>query len=158
VLHEARRADFMTLADVLGLTAGNLSRNLTALEERGYVRIEKTFEGRRPRTWVQATPAGMAALDREVAALRALLGRLAGPPAQAPRPLDRPEADLAIVAAESWRHARRRDAPRGKTAPGGGRMRPGPRRRPNAAHRRRTSARCQLRTVAGSRPLTASRR
>jgi DNA-binding MarR family transcriptional regulator len=82
VLHEAHRADFKTLADVLGLSAGNLSRNLTALEERGYVRIEKTFEGRRPRTWVQATPAGMAALDHEVSALRELLGRLDGRPAE----------------------------------------------------------------------------
>lgn len=78
VLHEVRRADFTTLADVLGLTAGNLSRNLSVLEENGYVRVEKTFAGRRPRTWVEATPAGRAALDREVRALRELLGRLEG--------------------------------------------------------------------------------
>jgi DNA-binding MarR family transcriptional regulator len=76
VLQEVERADFATLADLLGLTAGNLSRNLTVLEEHGLVTIEKTFEGRRPRTWVQATRTGRAALDQEVKALRSLLDRL----------------------------------------------------------------------------------
>ena len=79
VLHEAQRADFTTLADVLGITAGNLSRNLTVLEENGYVLIEKGFEGRRPRTWVQATAEGKAALEREVKALRELLQRMEAP-------------------------------------------------------------------------------
>jgi len=78
VLQEVERADFATLADLLGLTPGNLSRNLTVLEEHGYVVIEKTFEGRRPRTWVQATGGGRAALDQEVRALRSLLDRLEG--------------------------------------------------------------------------------
>jgi len=78
VLQEVERADFATLADLLGLTAGNLSRNLTVLEEHGYVVIEKTFQGRRPRTWVQATSTGRAALDQEVRALRSLLDRLEG--------------------------------------------------------------------------------
>jgi DNA-binding PadR family transcriptional regulator len=68
----------VTLADLLGLTAGNLSRNLTVLEEHGYVVIEKTFKGRRPRTWVLATDGGKAALDQEVRALRSLLDRLEG--------------------------------------------------------------------------------
>jgi DNA-binding MarR family transcriptional regulator len=85
VLQEVQRVDFTTLADVLGLTAGNLSRNLSVLEENGYIRVEKTFEGRRPRTWLEATPAGRAALDQEVRALRELLGRLErGRPRTAP--------------------------------------------------------------------------
>jgi DNA-binding PadR family transcriptional regulator len=52
---------------------------IVALEEHGYVRIEKTFEDRRPRTGVQATPDGLAALQREAAALRDLLRRLDSP-------------------------------------------------------------------------------
>jgi len=74
VLSEADRADFAYLRDALGLTDGNLSRNLQVLEEAGYVAIEKTFEGKRPRTWLTATVAGEKALGAELAALRELIG------------------------------------------------------------------------------------
>ena len=76
VLAEERRADFNFLREALELTDGNLSRHLQILEGAGYVRIDKTFEGRRPRTWVSTTPEGRAALASEVAALRALIDRL----------------------------------------------------------------------------------
>jgi DNA-binding MarR family transcriptional regulator len=79
VLTEADRADFTTMRDILGLSDGNLSRNLQILEQRGYVRIEKRFEGKRPRTWVEATPAGHEALRREVAALHDILRRVGAP-------------------------------------------------------------------------------
>lgn len=78
-LHEVDRADFTTLADLLALTSGNLSRNLHVLEEHGYVAIDKTFERRRPRTWVRVTAEGTAALRREVEALRDLLDRVEEP-------------------------------------------------------------------------------
>jgi len=48
------------------------------LEDAGYLRLRKSFEGRRPRTWVSATRAGRAALAAEVAALRQLIARLDG--------------------------------------------------------------------------------
>ena len=73
VLTEAHQADFGFLKDALGLTDGNLSRHLQVLEEAGYVKIAKTFEGRRPRTWVSCTKSGRAAFAAEVAALRELL-------------------------------------------------------------------------------------
>ena len=81
VLAESRRADFGYLRGTLELTDGNLSRHLQVLEEAGYVRVEKTFVGRRPRTWVSLTRAGRAALDGEVAALRRLLDRVGAAPA-----------------------------------------------------------------------------
>jgi DNA-binding MarR family transcriptional regulator len=93
VLHEVDRADFTTLADLLGLTSGNLSRNLRLLEEHGYVSIDKAFERRRPRTWVSVTAEGTAALRREVDALRDLLSRVEGPvtgPGAARAPRQRP--------------------------------------------------------------------
>ena len=77
VLAEARRADFNYLRDTLELTDGNLSRHLQVLEGAGHLRIEKAFEGRRPRTWVSATARGRAALRSEVASVRALIDRLA---------------------------------------------------------------------------------
>lgn len=75
VLAESRRADFVYLRESLDLTDGNLSRHLQVLEEAGYVLIEKTFEGKRPRTWVTATSAGEAALASELEALRAIIDR-----------------------------------------------------------------------------------
>jgi DNA-binding transcriptional ArsR family regulator len=78
ILSEAPRADFIHLRDTLGLTDGNLSRHLSVLADAGLVKINKVFEGRRPRTWVQATRKGNTALAAEVAALRDLLTRLDG--------------------------------------------------------------------------------
>jgi DNA-binding MarR family transcriptional regulator len=78
VLEEAKRADFGFLRDALDLSDGNLSRHLQVLEEAGLVRVEKGFEGRRPRTWISATRAGRAALEQELAALRELISRVDG--------------------------------------------------------------------------------
>ena len=78
VLSEARRADFGYLRDALELTDGNLSRHIAVLEEAGLVKVEKGFEGKRPRTWVQATRAGRAALRTELGALRELMARVDG--------------------------------------------------------------------------------
>jgi DNA-binding MarR family transcriptional regulator len=76
VLAESRRADFGYLRDALEVTDGNLSKHLQVLEAAGYVSIEKTFEHRRPRTWISVTRAGRAAFVAEVSALRALLDRV----------------------------------------------------------------------------------
>ena len=82
VLAEAERADFVYLRRALGVTDGNLSRHLAVLEGAGHVAVSKTFEGKKPRTWIKATPQGRTALATEVAALRALLDRIApGTPA-----------------------------------------------------------------------------
>ncbi len=86
VLSEADQADFATLAAILDLTPGNLSRNLRVLEEHGYVHIEKTFENRRPRTWVSATPEGLRVLRDEVAALREVITRVERAARRAPTP------------------------------------------------------------------------
>ncbi len=73
VLAEADVADFGFLKETLHLTDGNLSRHLQVLEEARFVRITKAFEGKRPRTWVQATKSGRAAFASELAALRELI-------------------------------------------------------------------------------------
>jgi len=76
VLSEAKRADFSYLREALNLTDGNLSRHIQVLEEAGLVRVEKGFEGRRPRTWVEATRRGRDALQAELGALRDLISRV----------------------------------------------------------------------------------
>jgi len=69
------RADFGYLRDTLGLTAGNLSRHLGVLEDAGLIKVDKGYQGRRPRTWVRITRQGRAALATELAALTELLHR-----------------------------------------------------------------------------------
>ncbi|MGH3822629.1 MAG: winged helix-turn-helix domain-containing protein [Pseudonocardiaceae bacterium] len=76
VLAEADRVQFGFLQHTLGLTDGNLSRHLQTLEKAGYVRIEKGYEGRRPRTWVRITRSGRRALADELTLLKRLVGRL----------------------------------------------------------------------------------
>lgn len=73
---EAQRAEFGYLREALGLTAGNLSRHLTVLEEAGLIQIEKGYSGRRPRTWVRITGPGRSALDAELQALTELVRRV----------------------------------------------------------------------------------
>lgn len=79
VLCEGGRADFAFLRDTLELTDGNLSRNISRLEEAGYVKVDKVIEGRRPRTWLSATRAGRKALDAEVAAMQEIIDGLRAP-------------------------------------------------------------------------------
>lgn len=67
-LSGAGRADFAALKRHAGVTDGNLSVHLRKLEDAGYVRIDKTFVGRKPLTTVALSDEGRAAwiayLDR----------------------------------------------------------------------------------------------
>src|SRR6185312_13626197 len=84
---ETKRIDFVSLRDLLDLTDGNLSRHVATLEKAGYIKTEKTFEGRKPRSWISATAAGRKALASELAALRDIVkAPTACPPARARRP------------------------------------------------------------------------
>jgi DNA-binding MarR family transcriptional regulator len=73
-LEPGDRIVFGKLQTTLGLTVGNLSTHLTKLEEAGYVEITKTFEGKRPATYLSLTPAGRLAFEAYRAQLKALLG------------------------------------------------------------------------------------
>jgi len=76
VAHEARKVEFAFLRNTLELTAGNLSQHLTVLENAGLITIEKGYEGRRGRTWIQLTKTGRQALNEEIAALKSLIHQL----------------------------------------------------------------------------------
>lgn len=90
VLDGAERADFTFLRDAVGMTDGNLSRNLGVLEQVGYVTIEKRFEGRRPRTWITLTPAGRSALASEVRTLKEIIATVERSARQRHSPRTRP--------------------------------------------------------------------
>jgi DNA-binding MarR family transcriptional regulator len=72
-LHGATRLEFIELRKLLGVTDGNLGTHLTTLENAGYVEIEKTFVGKKPRTRVSLTRAGRRAFDAHVQYLRDIL-------------------------------------------------------------------------------------
>jgi DNA-binding MarR family transcriptional regulator len=74
-LDNGEKADFTFLRDLLGLTDGNLSIHIQRLEEAGYVAVEKTFVGRRPKTWIRATAEGRGAFAAHVDALEEIIHR-----------------------------------------------------------------------------------
>ncbi|NEW60909.1 transcriptional regulator [Sulfurovum sp. bin170] len=61
---------FKALKESLGVTDGNLSSHLSKLEKEEYVVIEKTFEGKRPKTIVHITPKGREAFALYIEALK----------------------------------------------------------------------------------------
>jgi DNA-binding MarR family transcriptional regulator len=67
------QVDFGYLKSKLDLTDGNLGAHLRALEDAGYILVEKTFVERRPKTFVAASAAGRKAFAAHVAALQAIL-------------------------------------------------------------------------------------
>ena len=66
-------APFNELKAKVNATDGNLSTHLAKLEEAGYVRLEKKFVGKRPRTNAHLTAKGRKAWIDYPARLQALL-------------------------------------------------------------------------------------
>ncbi len=58
-----REAEFNVLKEKTGSTSGNLSAQLTKLQEAGYLVMEKTFRNNYPLTLCRLTPQGMAAFE-----------------------------------------------------------------------------------------------
>ena len=72
-LGPADEVDFTWLRDRLELTDGNLGAHLMKLEEAGYIRVEKRFVARKPKTFLSATHKGRGAFEDHIAALRAII-------------------------------------------------------------------------------------
>lgn len=64
---------FKALKESLSVTDGNLSTHLSKLEKEGYVRIEKTFEGKRPKTVIHITKVGRKAFEAYIEALKTFI-------------------------------------------------------------------------------------
>ncbi|SOE02899.1 transcriptional regulator [Blastococcus haudaquaticus] len=65
--------EFASIRNELHLTDGNLNRHLKVLEDAAFISSRRETGRGRPRTWVTITAAGQAALEQELAALRALI-------------------------------------------------------------------------------------
>jgi DNA-binding transcriptional ArsR family regulator len=77
-LEACHAADFTFLQSLTGLSAGNLSRHLSKLQQGGLVRIEKSFKGKVPQTYVQLTAEGRAGIQghwRRLETLRKAAGK-----------------------------------------------------------------------------------
>ena len=68
-------AEFKFIRDSIELSDSALSKQLTTLEEAGYVEIRKGFVGKRPRTSARLSRAGRAAFEQHVAALQEIVAR-----------------------------------------------------------------------------------
>ncbi len=69
-LADGEAIDFVRLKTIAGATDGNLGAHLTTLENAGYVKIEKDFVGKKPRTRVAIAKDGRKAFARHVAYLK----------------------------------------------------------------------------------------
>ena len=65
--------EFTHLKSVLEATDGNLGAHIATLEKAGYVRVEKDFVGKKPRTRIGLTKVGRKAFNAHVAYLRSIL-------------------------------------------------------------------------------------
>jgi DNA-binding transcriptional ArsR family regulator len=68
-------ADFQFLRDSARLSDSALSKQLTTLEDAGYIEIRKSFVGKWPRTSARLTSVGRAAFDQHVAALQEIVAK-----------------------------------------------------------------------------------
>ncbi len=67
-------ADFLFLMRQTSLTQGNLSSHMNKLEDAGYIEVEKTFKGKRPRTVLRLTATGRDAFLRYRTRMERVLG------------------------------------------------------------------------------------
>jgi len=65
--------EFTRLRSVLSATDGNLGAHVSTLENADYVRVEKDFVAKKPRTRIGITSRGRTAFAQHVAYLRSLL-------------------------------------------------------------------------------------
>ncbi|MDY6205405.1 MAG: transcriptional regulator [Prevotella sp.] len=75
LLLTAEEADFVYIKEQTNATAGNLSVQLDKLSSAGYVEINKTFKGKKPRTTCRITPLGLKAFEDYVEALKSYIGQ-----------------------------------------------------------------------------------
>jgi DNA-binding MarR family transcriptional regulator len=67
------KLDFTYLRDALKLSDGNLSIQIRKLEEAGYIKIEKVFVDRKPKTFCKITRKGQRAVKNLIGKLEALI-------------------------------------------------------------------------------------
>lgn len=67
------KLDFTYLRNALNLSDGNLSIQIRKLEEAGYIKVEKIFVDRKPKTFCKITRKGQKAVKNLIGKLEALI-------------------------------------------------------------------------------------
>jgi DNA-binding MarR family transcriptional regulator len=70
----AEKAEFAFVRDTVELSDSALSKQISILEQAGYVKAKKGYVGKFPRTWLSMTAAGRRAFASHLAALSAIAG------------------------------------------------------------------------------------
>ena len=66
-------AEFPYIKEQTGATAGNLSVQIDKLSAADYIKVEKSFKGKKPCTICRITPTGLKAFEDYVKALKSYL-------------------------------------------------------------------------------------
>lgn len=72
LLAAAEWAEFAFVRDSVKLSDSALSKQVTTLSKNDYVAVRKGYVGKRPRTWLNVTDTGRAALAGHISALQAI--------------------------------------------------------------------------------------
>ena len=75
VLAVSNSMDFTGLKETMAVTDGNLASHLRALEEGGYIRMEKSFINRKPNTNYTITEKGLESFKSHLQALEELINK-----------------------------------------------------------------------------------
>jgi DNA-binding MarR family transcriptional regulator len=75
ILATVQNANFSFIKESVKTTDGNLSTHLTKLEEAGYIKIEKTFKGKKPQTICSITDQGQKAFDKYIVNLEKIINK-----------------------------------------------------------------------------------
>ena len=67
--------DFNSLKETLDVTDGNLASHLKALEEKGMIKVNKQFLGRKPNTSYSATESGISGFQQHLKALENIINK-----------------------------------------------------------------------------------
>jgi DNA-binding MarR family transcriptional regulator len=74
VLAGVDESEFAFVRDTVEVSDSVLSKQVSRLEDAGYVRVRKGHVGKRPRTWLILTATGREAFEDHLAALRTIAG------------------------------------------------------------------------------------
>jgi DNA-binding MarR family transcriptional regulator len=75
ILAVNEKADFNSLKQLLDVTDGNLASHISALEKAKYIKVSKSFIGKKPNTIYAASAAGKRAFSGHLDALEQLINR-----------------------------------------------------------------------------------
>jgi DNA-binding MarR family transcriptional regulator len=66
MLAASAELSFTEMRDALGMTDGNLTTHIRALQQEGYVSVAKSYQNRRPLTTCSLTPSGRKAFTEYI--------------------------------------------------------------------------------------------